>query len=110
MANELANSFANNSSNSNYSPEFLEYKNNFEKENSIHITDSTEDINNPLLLDELKSVLSETKNSSAGPDNIPNIMLKHLPENGLVYILSLFNTICSTKPSPQSGQRRSSYR
>ena len=46
-------------------------------------------INREIGIHELRQILTEIGNSCPGPDNIPNILIKNLPVNGIVYILDL---------------------
>ena len=48
-------------------------------------------INTPIKLKKIKSTLKQCINTSLGPDKIPNIFLKNLPENGLTYLLKIYN-------------------
>ena len=93
MANEIADSFAKNSSDSNYNSKFLEHK--MENDNTEQTIDHNNysRINTPIKLKEIKSTLKQCKNTSPGPDKIPNIFLKNLPENGLTYLLKIYNLI-----------------
>ncbi|XP_043262527.1 uncharacterized protein LOC122403220 [Colletes gigas] len=46
-----------------------------------------------ILPTELKSALKSVKNSSPGPDNIPNIFIQQLPKAGINYLLDIYNCI-----------------
>ena len=102
IADELADNYASNSSDTNYDEHFLAFK--LENE-TISDPRFKEDknliINSPLLLTELISALESTKNSSPGPDRIPNILLKNLPLKALNYLLVVFNYIWIQKCFPK---------
>ena len=101
IANELADNYASNSSNANYAPNFIPFK--IETENYIdQRIDENQNLvlNTPLLLSEVTSTLNQCKNTSPGPDNIPNVLLKKLPIKSLKYLLDLLNCIWIYKVFP----------
>lgn len=108
MANLLANTFAENSSDANYSSEFLELKK--ETEAALEHTDTlmsapteNEDkINSLFTLRELQAALASCKNSSPGPDGIPSILIKNLPMSGLRWLLALYNYMWEKELFPNS--------
>lgn len=95
MSNLQAEAFAGNSSDANYNPAFFELissPDNSYQEDPTQTPD--EDLmNSPFSLEELQSVLAESRNSAPGPDNIPNSFVKNPPEPALQYLLRLFNVI-----------------
>lgn len=97
IANLLAEMFAKNSSDANFSEEFLRHKIQTEAdEENLNESESNEksnSINSEITLSELQETLNNCKNTSAGPDGIPNIFIKNLPETGIKYILRIFNCI-----------------
>lgn len=101
IANILAESFAANSSDNNFSEDFLQFKN-----SSVNIPDPTEiqandPINDKITLEELTEVLDSSKNTSPGPDIIPNILLKQLPASGIECLLKIYNIIWTHKLFPK---------
>ena len=104
IANILANSFTSNSSNSNYDPDFLKYKETIESlpgsDNNMDNSPNNDLLNEDTTLQELRNTLQSSKNTSPGPDNIPNCFLKNLPTNALNYLLNIFNTIWKTNVFP----------
>ncbi|XP_076623123.1 uncharacterized protein LOC143342788 [Colletes latitarsis] len=96
IANLLATTFANNSSNENFDPNFLKIKASVE-ENSRHEHIVSQTNNHPrnmkILPTELQSALKSVKNSSPGPDSIPNIFIQQLPKAGISYLLDIYNCI-----------------
>lgn len=88
----FADQFQKVSSIGNYSREFLELKNNQEK-NIIAINESDHPINNIINMEELESALNECKGSSPGPDDIHYTMLKNLNGKQKEYLLKTYNSI-----------------
>lgn len=96
MANLLANTFAKNSSDENFDRQFLEFKRAAESQSIVNENVFSEELNHLNLkieLNELQSTLMSCKNSSPGPDGIPNILIKELPLVALKYLLELYNCI-----------------
>ena len=103
IANIMAHNFAANSSNNNYSPEFRNYKNKIESANIITTTSNDNNdlsFNKELTISELKHALSNCKNKSPGPDNIPNVFLKQLPESSYENLINIFNIIWTKNVFP----------
>lgn len=102
IANTLAETYAKNSNDSNSDDAFLNYKNNTESmpENQI-FTDTDQPFNTPFNIHELRTALHRCKNSSPGPDNIPNIFLKNLPEIALQHLLTIYNHIWNNMIFPK---------
>lgn len=103
IANAFATLFAKNSSNENYNPEFLNHKNqsNIKIENILELNcESNQTLNAPILPDEIITVLNKAKNSAAGPDEIPNILLKKLPRNTISYLTDIYNEILNLRTFP----------
>ena len=101
IANELADNYASISSNANYAPNFIPFK--IETENTIdQRIDENQNLvlNTPLLLSEVTSTLNQCKNTSPGPDNILNVLLKQLPIKSLRYLLDLLHWIWIHKVFP----------
>lgn len=93
ITEKLAETFESISSNENYSSEFLRFK---EVEESFPInfdSDNDEPYNAPFTIHELTSAINSNRITTPGPDEISNLMMKHLPEKGLEYLLNIFNKL-----------------
>ena len=101
IANTLAKQFQENSNNIN-SPHPTIIYNNIHHD-SIH-NDNNSPLNSPLTLKEINSILTSTKNSAPGSDNIPNLLLKMLPKTGINYLFKIFNCIRIHKVFPGNWQ------
>ncbi|XP_076392697.1 uncharacterized protein LOC143265297 [Megachile rotundata] len=102
IANTLASSFAKNSSSENYSDDFRQLKEIQEGKTTAEITNSHGSyLNTPISISELKEVLKTIKNSSPGPDNIPNKLIKNLPEIGIQTLLFIYNIIWENNIFPK---------
>lgn len=84
IANSFGKLFASNSSDLNYEANFISHKQvvesslpNLEEETSDN--DDLRHLNTQLTLSELHEAISKLKETSAGPDGIPNIFIKKLP-------------------------------
>ncbi|XP_045480951.1 uncharacterized protein LOC123685337 [Harmonia axyridis] len=90
----LAEQFEQHSSDSNYNSEFFLYKTQTESTEPLVINEiDNNPINLPIAMDELKYSIEAGKNSAPGPDQIPTVFLKHLPQSALQTLLNLFNNI-----------------
>ena len=109
-ANMLAETFARNSSDTNYSSSFLIYKNECEKDikfssDESSIEDQNINLNEDFKMHELISSIRDLKNnSSPGTDKITNEMIKHLPQLGLEKLLQLFNATWKCRKIPSTWQ------
>ena len=74
----------------------------FESKLKLASTKIETQYNNQITLQELEYALATCKNRSPGIDDIPNILLKNLPQNILLEILSLFNQSFKTGHIPDS--------
>lgn len=101
-ADMLATSFAANSSSSNYEKKFLDFKKSEETNSLFDTKDNSQSINNELSMHELTRELAKLRNSSPGPDGIPNILIKNLPIRGLCFLLDLFNLIWVRQCFPEN--------
>lgn len=101
IAEELGKTFAKTSSSENYSPSFLNYKQNCENLDIINYEDNTLSfLNINFTLLELESTLNSFKGSSPGPDDITYQMLQNLPADGKLYLLKTYNELYSTHSFP----------
>ena len=105
IANEMGASFASVSSANNYTEPFLSYRNQIQKKKIDFRTTSNYEYNSDLTLNELQYALSKTNNSSAGPDGIPYAMIKHLSDESLIVLLTLYNRIWRDNVFPSSWRR-----
>jgi ribonuclease HI/exonuclease III len=108
-ANLLAETFSKISSSSNYSSEFLERKNLFEKYEKEKFTDdSTEEeqkssLNEKFSSQELSNAIKHCKaKSTPGPDNISYEMIKNLPIACTEILLQFYNQIWLNDEMPAS--------
>ena len=70
--------------------------------------------------EEVVESLKISKNSSPGPDQVPNILQKSLPDSGIIYLKNLLNliflkevfpeqwTLATVIPIPKPGKDKSS--
>lgn len=93
VANLFAEHFANISSPTNYTPEFQHYKGQQESRHLNFNTRERLDYNEPISMQELKSALSSTLESSPGEDQITYSMIKHAHPTLLEHLLHLYNKI-----------------
>lgn len=91
-ADRLVKYFAQNSSNVNYPADFLIIKAHL-KNKKYQQNLNLDPINKPFRIEELQNVLINCKDFSPGSDNIPNALIKQLPQQALVFFLDLYNTI-----------------
>jgi potassium voltage-gated channel Eag-related subfamily H protein 8 len=101
ISNAIANSISKTSSTEHVPAKFIDVKNREEKK-SINFTLN---YNKPFSIDELKCSLSKTHDTAVGPDEIHYQMLKHLPENSLKCLLSIFNKIWKSGNFPKSWKK-----
>lgn len=105
MAELLVTSFTHISSSVHYEPRFLRIKEAAERNDISFISDNTENYNTPFTLQELQSALDKSPDTSPGPDNIHNQMLRNLPPAGKIYLLSLYNRIWTEKSFPSQWHK-----
>lgn len=103
----LAKKFAKNSSDSNYSKEFLDYKLLMESQSLPSDNDNSGNdepiaLNRALTIEELIEVIHSSKNTSPGPDNIPNILIKELPSDAVRSLLDIYNIIWIKQVFPKT--------
>ena len=106
-AEVFANTFASISSNSNFSPAFLQRKIEVEQnhshlfENDHVACDSTKNLNETFSLAELRRAIRESKcNKASGYDNVSYEMLQQLPKIASKSLLKLYNKIWLTGTFP----------
>jgi len=90
----LAKHFSTVSSDSAYNPAFLTLKTREESTPLIIPSDEQQEYNSLLTMEELLYSLSKfTKTTAPGPDNIPSIFIKQLPENMKAVLQQIYNKI-----------------
>lgn len=106
IADALAETLAKNSSDSNYTKQFLLYKNAQEAQptQETQTNEKCHALNLPISLGELQKALQQCQNSSPGPDNIPYALLKNLTLSAKEHLLELYNTIWNNKHFPTIWQ------
>ena len=77
IGNKLAESFANTSSNNNFSPQFLEYKQTFAESTPTFDNSNDQFYNRKFTYIEIKHALSRSNDSSPGDDMISYSILTH---------------------------------
>jgi len=102
IANTLAESFSEISSNKHYSSKFQSHQAYAEHQNLKFNSHNTETYNIPFCIDELLDALSNSKDSAVGPDDIHYQMLKHLLSETLNTLLNILNDIWITGNFPSS--------
>ena len=105
IANKLADSFAESSSNMHYTEEFLNQKQIAERNVISFEPDQNETYNRPLARFELDEALQHINNSSPGPDNINYLMISNLPERAKDYLLDLYNLLWTKGYYPDSWKK-----
>ena len=102
IANTLAETFAEKSSPTNYSPKFRKFQNSKENVKLNFKSDNTEQYNKDFTLKELKKALQKCHNTAVGNDDIHYQFLKHLPIRSLDCLLRIFNQVWKTGILPDS--------
>ena len=97
---ELASHYESVSSSSSYSSPFLERKKKIESSVLDFKSNGKKNYVSSVL--ELTSALAIAKDTTPGPDRIHNLMLKHLPEKAMQFLLKLFNSIWQNHNFPNS--------
>uniref|UniRef100_A0A6V7JSH2 Reverse transcriptase domain-containing protein n=1 Tax=Bracon brevicornis TaxID=1563983 RepID=A0A6V7JSH2_9HYME len=104
ICNNLAETFANNSSDTNYDNRFRHFKTNSHPANNSSTIN--QDVHNPIndqmTMTEVSHVLTNIGDTSPGPDKIPNAFIKQLPKEGLEYIISIYNFIWKYQVFPDA--------
>lgn len=101
IANTLATTFADKSSNANYPAAFHDFKMDQERYNINLDAESSESYNDTFTLVELQESLQHfKKNSSPGPDDIPAIFVKNLPQTAVNALLQIYNKVWMDRTFP----------
>ena len=70
------------------------FKNCFQENlNAFDTDNSNEILNAPISLEKITSIIQLCKNSAPGSDQIPNVLIKNLPNEAIIYIEKLTKTI-----------------
>ena len=102
ITDTLAETFSENSSINYSSPCFLTFKNKSEKQKLNFKSNNSEKYNQPFIPAELQAAIETLHNTAVGPDEIPYEFLKHLPQNWLDYLLTIFDDIWINSKLPES--------
>ena len=102
IADALADAFAKKSSSQNCSTNFQKNKTNEEKKRLNFSSKNQESYNKLFTLQELKTALHKTNDTSPGPDKVHYQFLKHLPDTTLSILLDIFNDIWQSGEFPTS--------
>ena len=107
IADKLAATFANNSSNISLSHYDLNKKQQITCQLNVHsfVSSNGYKYNTPISMAELNGALDNVKGSSPGPDGITYKMLKNLKEESKIAILKLYNIIWHLQKIPQQWLR-----
>ena len=101
--NAIATQIAFNSSNNNYSREFIQAS---PRRFATPLTDfrsvEEKDYNLPFSLSEFKSAIASSGRTSVGPDQLHYDFFRHLPEKTLLFILHTFNTLWAHHTFPET--------
>jgi len=104
IADRLATAFSQVSSDENYSPTFLQYKNNIESEAISFDSNGEEIYNRAFTVTELESCLSKNKNTAPGPDGVSYQMLCNLPLTVKQHLIKIINRIWQTDYFPKQWE------
>ena len=102
ISNTIANSISKTSSTEHMPAKFIDVKNREERKDINFTSDNLETYNKLFSIDELKRSLSKSHDTAVGPDEIHYQILKHLPQNSLKCLLSIFNHIWKSGNFPKS--------
>ena len=102
IADTLADSFAQKSSSSNYSPKFQKFQQQKEKQKLNFKSKNKEAYNKLFTLKELKTALKKCHDTAPGSDDIHYQLLKHLPFRSLSCLLDVYNQVWRTGSLPGS--------
>ena len=102
IVNTLAETFAKNSSTENCTKEFSKVKSEKEKVRLNFNSNNEEDYNMLFSVSELTDAINKSHDTAPGSDGIHYQLLKHIPEETLILLLSIFNNIWSTGNIPEN--------
>ena len=102
VANEIASTFAKNSSTENYNKEFKKHKLYSEKQHLNFSSPENEVYNSNFTLEELQNSINELSDTAPGPDEIHNKIIKNIPKESQLLLLNIFNNIWNTQSFPDS--------
>ena len=105
IANALADDFSHNSSSRFTTDYFTSVHCKVEKQNINFSSKNAEVYNRPFSLEELQDALRRTRDTSAGPDEIHYMLLKHLPDASLLLLLNIFNNIWISGDFPSDWRK-----
>jgi ribonuclease HI len=105
IANMMADTFAANSSNSNYDGTFLNIKQNIEQTAlNININNAA-DYNVDFIEEEMMSALDDCSGTSPGPDGVEYDLIKQLDRPIKLILLRIYNNIWNTGDFPDSWRQ-----
>ena len=91
IAEKLAHTFSQTSSNENYSEKFLRYKNVIEETKINFHSDNSESYNRPFTLEELQYSITRTKDTTPESDEVHYQMLKKMTMHAKQYLCKMYN-------------------
>ena len=97
----IATTFRDNFSDKNYTEKFKTYKIQTERHEKDFDSDNSEVYNKPFSISELNQAINISKNTAAGIDDVPNQVLKMLPERSKKILLRVFNDIWESDTFPE---------
>jgi ribonuclease HI len=101
MANILGEQYQKASSDNHYSKDFLKHKQNSENlPLQYDSNDNGNPINHEFTPTEMQTAMNRPRASSAGPDNIPDLLIKNLTPKAQGVVLKIFNNIWQQQKSP----------
>ena len=102
VANEIASTLSTNSSTDNYNNTFKKHKLSSEKQHLDFSSHIKEDYNQDFTLVELLDSINELSDTAPGPDEIHNTIIKKLPKESQLLLLSIYNNIWNTQSFPDA--------
>jgi len=93
IADTLAKSFSETSSDKHYSDSFQIYKEQAERQQIKFNSDNKENYNLLFSMEELLDAIGKSHDSAVGPDDIHYQMIKHLPSGAMQILLDILNDI-----------------
>ena len=109
IENLFTQQFSTNSSDNNYDEEFNKHKTEIEEKLGSYLNQQEHENDNPInlliTLSEILETIEESNNDSPGPDQIPNILLKKLPQEAIRILLEIYNIIWSDQVFPDQWKQ-----